>query len=296
MIISAYFMASSKKRNMWKPIQLLIQVMLFSALKYSLIAVVKSDFKLSGVIASFIPANYFVTLYIVVYIVSPYVNLIFENLDSNKRKMFISILVLLFSVYPTVVDILIEVTKRNFYGLSSIGMYGSQYGYSIVNFILCYCIGAYIHFESEKLDKIKAKKLIVVFISCVLIMTIWSVINDRVGYYTEKSAWEYCNPFVIMTGVCAFLLFRKIQIKNNKLINSLAKGSFTVYLLHINLVTHIGVKMFVNNNIFVLILHMVLSSTGIYLTCWLVYLIYGRFEKAVFGFLKEKCKLPLLEI
>lgn len=87
------------------------------------IAVVKSDFELSGLIASFIPTNYFVILYIVVFIVSPYINLIFENLDSNKRKMFILILVLLFSVYPTAVDILIEVTKHDFYGLSSIGMY-----------------------------------------------------------------------------------------------------------------------------------------------------------------------------
>lgn len=127
-------------------------------------------------------------------------------------------------------------------------------------------------------------------------MTIWSVINDRVGYYTEKSAWEYCNPFVIMTGACAFLLFRKIQIKNNKLINSLAKGSFTVYLLHINLITHIGIKMVVNKNIFFIILHMTISSAAIYLTCWLVYLIYCRFEKTVFGFLKEKFKLSVLEV
>lgn len=295
-IISAYFMAYSKKRNLWKPIQLLVQVMLFSVVKHSLIAVVNSNFELSRFIASFIPANYFVILYIVVYIVSPYVNLIFENLDSNKRKMFILVLVLLFAVYPTAVDMLIEVTKRDYYGLSSIGMYGSQYGYSIVNFILCYCIGAYIRFESEKLDKIKAKKFIVVFISCVVIMTIWSVINDRVGYYTEKTAWEYCNPFVIMTGVCAVLLFRKIQIKNNKLINSLAKGSFTVYLLHSSFITHVDIEKFVNKNIFLLIAHMVISAVLIYLICWVGYLLYAKFEKAVFGVLKRNCKLPSLEI
>ena len=41
---------------------------------------------------------------------------------------------LLFSVYPTVVDVIIEVTKNNFLGLSSVGAYGSQYGYSVVNF------------------------------------------------------------------------------------------------------------------------------------------------------------------
>ena len=203
---------------------------------------------------------------------------------------------LLFSVYPTVVDVIIEVTKHNFYGLSSIGMYGSQYGYSIVNFTLCYCIGAYIHFESEHISKVKNGTLVGGLLSCVAIMTVWSVINDRIGYFTEKTAWEYCNPIVITAAVCAFILFKNIKIKNSRLINSLAKGSFTVYLLHINLVTHIRVDYFVNKNIFFLLLHMIISSVLIYLVCWIVYYVYTKIEKVVFDFLKKKCKLPLLEI
>lgn len=295
-IISAYFMASSNKRNLWKPIQLLVQVIIFSVLKYSLISIIKSNFSILGFVAAFIPANYFVILYIVVFIISPYINLVFEQLDSNRRKLFICTLMLLFSAYPTVVDVIIEISKHNFYGLSSIGMYGSQYGYSIVNFALCYCIGAYIHFESEHFSKVKTRKLVVGFLSCVLIMTLWSAINDRIGYFTEKTSWEYCNPFVILEAACAFLLFKRLKIKNNRLINSLAKGSFTVFLLHINLVTHIGVEFFVNNNIFLLILHMAISSIVIYLTCWIVYLVYAKFEKKVFGFLGNRCKLPVLEI
>ncbi len=296
MIISAYFMASSNKRDLWKPIQLLVQVIIFSVSKYILISLIKSNFSIRGLVGALIPANYFVILYIVVFIISPYINLIFENLDSRKRKLFIFTLILLFSVYPTIVDVLIEVTKHSFNGLSSIGMYGSQYGYSIVNFTLCYCVGAYIRFESEDIFKVNTSKLVGWLITCVATMTIWSVINDKIGYFTEKTAWEYCNPLVIMSAVCAFLLFKRIKIKNSKFINSLAKGSFTVYLLHINLVTHVGVKLFVNNNIFVLILHMVLSSALIYFVCWIVYLIYSKFEKVAFGFIKKKFKLLLIEI
>lgn len=296
MIISAYFMASSNKRDLWKPIQLLAQVIIFSVSKYALISILKSNFSIRGLIGALIPSNYFVILYIVVFIISPYINLIFEHLDSRKRKLFICTLILLFSVYPTIVDVLIEVTKHSFNGLSSIGMYGSQYGYSIVNFALCYCVGAYIRFESEHISKFNTSKLVVGLLACVTAMTIWSVINDSIGYFTEKTAWEYCNPLVIMSAVCAFLLFKRINIKNSKLINSLAKGSFTVFLLHGIFITHIGVENFVNKNILYLLLHMALTSALIYFVCWIVYLIYSKFEKVVFGFIKKKFKLSVIEI
>lgn len=296
MIISAYFMASSNKRDLWKPIQLLAQVIIFSVSKYILISLIKSNFSICGLVGVLIPANYFVILYIVVFIISPYINLIFESLDSRKRKLFICTLILLFSVYPTIVDVLIEVTKDSFNGLSSIGMYGSQYGYSIVNFTLCYCEGAYIRFESEDISKVNTSKLVAGLLACVAAMTIWSVINDSIGYFTEKTAWEYCNPLVIMSAVCAFLLFKRIKIKNSKFINSLAKGSFTVYLIHGIFITHIGIEGFVNKNIFILLFHMVLSSSLIYIVCWIVYLIYSKFEKVAFGFIKKKLQLPLIEI
>ena len=296
MIISAYFMASSNKRDLWKPIQLLAQVIIFSVSKYTLISMIKCNFSIRGLVGALIPANYFVILYIVVFIISPYINLIFVHLDSRKRKLFICTLILLFSVYPTIVDVLIEVTKHSFNGLSSIGVYGSQYGYSIVNFALCYCVGAYIRFESEDISKVNTSKLIGGLLACVIIMTVWSALNDRIGYFTEKTAWEYCNPLVIVSAVCIFLLFKRINIKNSKLINSLAKGSFTVYLIHINLVTHVGVKLFVNKNIFFLLLHMALSSALIYFVCWIIYLVYSKFEKVAFGYIKKKIQLPLIEI
>lgn len=296
MIISAYFMASSNKRDLWKPIQLLVQVVMFSVIKYSLLSIVNSSFNIHGFIASFLPINYFVILYIVVFIISPYINVVFMHLDSNKRNYFIITSILLFSVYPTLVDVLIEVTKNNILGLSSIGLYGSQYGYSIVNFALCYCVGAYIRFESEHISRVNTNKLVVGLLACVATMTIWSVINDSIGYFTEKTAWEYCNPLVIMSAVCIFLLFKRINIKNSKFINSLAKGSFTVYLIHGIFITHIGVESFVNKNIFFLLLHMALSSALIYFVCWIVYLIYSKLEKAAFGYIKKKNKLPSLEI
>lgn len=187
------------------------QFIIFSAFKYTLTAIINSDFSIKGFVVSFIPSNYFIILYIVVFLISPYLNLIFENLDSKKRKFFIELMIVLFSVYPTVVDALIEVTKHSFNGLSSISMYGSQYGYTIVNFMLCYCIGAYIRFEDKKMDRIKTSRLLLVLLVCILTLTCWSVVNDHIGFYAERTAWEYCNPIVILSGMCMFLLFKSVN-------------------------------------------------------------------------------------
>ena len=272
------------------------QFIIFSAFKYTLTAIINSDFSIKGFVVSFIPSNYFIILYIVVFLISPYLNLIFENLDSKKRKFFIELMIVLFSVYPTVVDALIEVTKHSFNGLSSISMYGSQYGYTIVNFMLCYCIGAYIRFEDKKMDRIKTSRLLLVLLVCFLALTCWSVVNNHIGFYAERTAWEYCNPIVILSGMCMFLLFKRINIRNNKGINSFAKASLTVYLLHDSLVAHIGIEDFVNRNIAILVLHILLTSIGIYFVCWLISVLYSKFEKYVFGYLEKKYNALIIDV
>ena len=55
--------------------------------------------------------------------------------------MLVLILVL-FTVWPTFFDLIQGVLGKELLGISTIGMYGSQYGYTIVNFVLMYIIGA----------------------------------------------------------------------------------------------------------------------------------------------------------
>ena len=54
------------------------------------------------------------------------------------------------------VDILGKISGNEILGLSSLGMYGSQRGYTIINFILCYIIGA----EINNIDIKKIKHFI----------------------------------------------------------------------------------------------------------------------------------------
>lgn len=157
MLISGYFLSTSKRRVLWKPIELLSQVMLFNLVIY-LVRSIIAGYKLSAkaVMSSMIPANYFVVLYAVVYIISPYINLLLETLTRKQLDVFVGILMILFAVCPTFVDVLSVITDREWQGLSTIGMYGRQRGYTIVNFALMYIIGAYLRLRGlEKSFKTK---------------------------------------------------------------------------------------------------------------------------------------------
>ena len=144
-LITGYFMFKTDKRTFDKPLRLLVQVISFKAALYVLKVIMgKTDFSIKHIVGCMIPANYFVILYIALYFISPYINNLISSLDFKHIKKFLVILIMTFSVYPTLVDIFSEITENEYMGLSTIGAYGSQYGYTIINFSLMYTIGTII--------------------------------------------------------------------------------------------------------------------------------------------------------
>lgn len=295
MLISGYFMCNSKRVNLWKPIELIIQVAVFKEAVYLLRVVMHSTpFSIKSVFTSLIPANYFVILYCCVFVFSPYVNVLNGGLSQKNWRGLICIVIILFAVYPTVVDVLGELRSDEFIGLSSVGMYGSQYGYSIVNFILMYLIGAFLRLGKPKLLEWKTISLCVVLLLDIVLMTAWARVNDITGFFTERSAWEYCNPLVILEAVILFILFSRVKLGVIKPVNILAEGVFSVFLLHGLFLPHIQIERFVKGNVFIMVGHMIISAIIIYLICWIVHMIYHFIMDYVFKFLSDKIKLPII--
>ena len=77
MLISGYFSCKSVKTVLQKPVRLVMQVTLFSVVFYIISNAISGSFSLRSFIGTLIPTNYFVTLYIVVYLISPYLNLLY---------------------------------------------------------------------------------------------------------------------------------------------------------------------------------------------------------------------------
>ena len=290
MLISGYFLSNTKKRNLWKPIELITQVIIFKLGIYLLnVFLGKELITVTQLIYCFIPDNYFVILYMVVYLVSPYVNLALEQLSSKQLRTFVCLLVILFSVWPTMVDVIQVLAGREFQGLSTIGMYGSQRGYTAVNFLLLYVIGAFIRIEKKYMKKPSLKVITGLLMICIGLLTVWSL-------YNTSTAWEYCNPLVILLAILTFLLFVNIDLGANRIINHFAKATFSVFLLHSLFLHHISIQWHVTKSSWVMLLHIAVSAVGIYLVCWVGHCVYSSIVTPVFRKIADRIQLPSLDL
>lgn len=282
MILSGYFLSQNNKRSLGRGLSLVIQVIIFRLSFLFCKAIINKElFSIRSFIHALLPCNYFVILYVVVYLISPLINraiiCIHGNKDEKKELNFSSILLFvlfLFSLWPTIVDILIEVSGNDLSGLSSIGMYGSGRGYTIINFILSYLLGAYIAnnktASSKNIIHWKTRYLILSLFGCVSILTLW-------GYINPSTAYEYCNPLVLFEAFIIFVLFLRIKIKSSfcsSVINNISRCSFTVYLIHAPLLSFFMIKEYCNSNIFIMILHIFISIIIITIVGYIVDLIY----------------------
>lgn len=292
MIISGYFLIIDNKRSFWKPVELIFQVMFFYFCRYMINGFMSGTIDAKGALMSLVPSNFFVILYITVYIISPYINILIMNLNDKNRMRFIITLLIVFSIYPTFVDLISEIANQQFIGLSSIGMNGSQWGYSIVNFVLCYIVGAYIYIYKDVLFKIKNSRLLVAFIINICILTAWSFFNDYTGYNSTKSALEYCNPIIILNAVVVFIAFGKFRL-NSKIVNELAKATFTVFLCHNLFLKREVTKAFIAQGPLLMLVCILAYAVFLYLLLYIVNRVYLVIKRIIFGKLEKRYELRL---
>ena len=101
------------------------------------------------------------------------------------------------------------------------------------------------------------------------------------SFFSQRTAWSYCSPFIILQTVLVFLLFKKIDFYNG-IVNQLAKAAFTVYLIHGYLLPYVGVENVISLNIpLITIVHIVACCFGIYLIGWGINLIYVNVVRIV---------------
>ena len=287
-LISGYFMVNDQKRNLIKPIKLVVQLIIFKLGTYLFyVCVGRSVFSSSLLINSIIPNNYFVILYVVLYLISPYINIVIRSLDSKQQKKMVMILVGVFSIYASVTDIICHFKGVALKGLSPIGFDGNQAGYTIVIFVLMYIIGAYIRLNEDKFKKRKTAGLLVTLLVLVAVDVSWPYLSRLLGSY-KSIAYSYHNPVVITMAIVAFLIFFRMDIGEKPIINKLAKGGFSVYLLHQVFFNYLNIQHYAKGNMFILIAHIVLSAVVIYLLCWAIGCVYSFITDPVFKFIENR--------
>ena len=288
--ISGYFLVDNTKRNGWRVVELILQVILFNVGFYLLRCVTgRVIFSARSFLGCCLPVNYYAVLYCVLYLVSPYLNVVINRISIKELKRLVCFSMVLFSVIPTGVDVLIEITGNTLNGLSPIGINGSQSGYTIVNFGLLYLLGAYIRRTGLEI-KMKRTYVWCAALVCVFLLTGWVLISNRLGY-GNGVAWEYCNPVLILTTCLVLIGFLEMNIGRNRMINALSKATFTVFLLHSYFFRFLNVEALVNANPFLMCLRILGSAMAIYLVCWVVDFIYRKTVLLLLSVLEERFSL-----
>lgn len=229
-VLGGYFGWKSMDRmTLRKPLGLLIYVGAYNGLFYLIhIAILGYPFSFGAFLLSFLPKNWFVTIYAAMLILSPFVNWFVSKINAKVLDRLILVMFVLFSLYPTILSI---ATER--FGIDTVGMYpaagtGALSGYSIFNFIMLYLMGTALNKYNMLSHKLHWDVLAYLICSVVIY---WHRFN------LGATAWSYSNPFVVFSTLAFFNIFRKMHF-TSKVVNLLAKSALGVLLLHMQFVVY----------------------------------------------------------
>ena len=150
-------------------------------------------------------ANWFVPAYIALMCFAPLLNRGLERMDKSELSNTVLIL--------TVVNIYAYAT-----GIASI----SPNGYSLVQFVYLYIVGAWL----VTVDVRRSWIPFVAYIVCALSTGVVALV-----YKSGFTAFAYNSPLVLASSVAFFLCFKKLSIQK-RWINAFAKSTFIVFLFH----------------------------------------------------------------
>lgn len=284
-LLSGYFMTTRKSVSIRKVIDLFISVVFYSVFTYLVCLVITHDFSIKHLIASFIPSNYYAWLYCSVFLLAPFLNLIMESIDDDKLNLFLILLLILFSIIPTLIDFVSTKIGLQINGLSTVSKDGNGKGFTLINFIMMYFIGGYL--ARKKIDY--GKYNILGYIICSLIVFIGLFIN-------RKHSLDYCNFFVVLQSIFFFGIFNILKFKN-RIINFFAKSVWGIFIIHgsiINIISNIfKVEKYVKGSFLSLFIYSLICIISVFFISLILEKIFSIFILPI-NFVVNK--IPILNI
>ena len=203
---------------------------LFNGLDFSLNALLKSIFPI------IFDQYWFMTAYIIVYLLSPFINQLLLSMDRREYIKLLMVETIIWAIIP-------------FFSLQeSDGMGFTQ----LIWFGVMYSWGAYFRLYKRAYSISRYGVLIV--LSILLVLGMVSELN-YIGYnnefiYTHTTYFRWSNsPIIIIFSLSLFRLFESVHIKNSKVINFIASGTLYICFMKTFLYNLLyGKKLFVDRN------------------------------------------------
>lgn len=278
-LISGYFLIKKDKVNIRKVIDLLIILAFYGFLFYFLLMIVNhTSFNLKDLIKSMFPfwlgKRWFVRTYIILFLISPFLNKSLIGLSKQSYQILIFILLIFFSVWPSFIPYP-PVTDS---------------GYGIINFVMLYVIGSYLrlYFKNDK----GIWKYISGYIICIM--------GTYLGSLYYGYTWSYNFFTNIIGSVMLFLIFSKLSIHSKK-INYISLFVFGIYMVHYDIQTAdfiygklLNCSIYANSQW--LLIHMICSIIILFLISLSIDIIRNKIFEIVVNPIMDKIKIFNKEI
>lgn len=177
-------------------------------------------------------SNWFITCYLFLMLLSPYIDIFIINCEEKKFKKLLMILFIGFSLIPTALN-------TPYYAVVTHG------GKCLIYMLFVYMTGRYISIREEKRDRRREtnrKKVLLCFMTLALLAC---AANYMVGKLFDRDCFIYfldCSPFIFVMSILTFYYFKSYTFYS-KTINYIASSVLAVYLLD-------GTRLFWNEKLF----------------------------------------------
>lgn len=288
-IISGYFLVNAKNINIKKDKikKLILPVWIYSIIFLMIAIAFKLDISLGKIASSIFPVifvNYwFITDYIILYFLAPYLNRLLDNLEKKEHFRLMIILMLITSIIPTFVPGSMKILKNN-----------------MLLFIFLYVTSSYVRkypMDSEK----RFGKYLFWMSSMVLIssMVILNILADRLNsetLYSHSAYFASDYSFIIyLIALGMFLWVKNWKIRPNKVINTIATTTFGIYLIHDNpfmreliWIKLLNLPSLIYTNWWTILLAAIIVCTIYFVICILIGLVRQKlFQKILFRKVKN---------
>ena len=238
-LITGYYL-SNTKASFKKFVLLISEVLFYNFLLYIIGYVInRTPLDISLLFPIITGKYWFITAYLLIYILSPFYNVLISSMKKNTYQKFLLINLLIWCVIPTLFGLQ--------YNTSESIMYYNRF----IWLSYMYFVGAYIRIFKIKFLSNKKNTLLIIFITSILMISsifviyLFKDVFIRIGTSEIAYFWTPNNIFMFILSVSIFTFFTQITFKNNEIINKLASTTLGMYLLHDgHLVNYIWKKIF----------------------------------------------------
>ena len=232
-LVSGYFMINGSFR-LKKLLLLLAEVFfynLFTILLSCKLGIYALAFSYRNILQYFFPVTmggyWYVTAYIIIYVLSPYFNQLAKSMNKSTYKKFLLTLLFMYSVIPTVIGI--------FYNTTEISLF---FYTRFIWLVIVYFMGAYIKLHSLSIIKSMKSSLItsistfMVMVASILLIDKFNAFFASLGTIEEAYFWTPNSIPMVFWSIGVFGVFLHLKLSYYPLINRIASTTLGIYMLH----------------------------------------------------------------